>query len=363
MKLALIGCGRRMSNLVAEIARHDPELRIVGLLDPDEAAVARLPESSRADVRRVADVAELLRTGADAVAVGTRCNLHAPYATALADSGLPLFLEKPVAVTLDQAEVLERAFRGRRTPVVVSFPLRMTPLFAKAKSLVQSAAFGRPEHILATNYVPYGDVYFTSWYRDHAVTQGLFLQKATHDLDYLMDLVGVPVVRVAAMASHGRVYRDRATQSAGAADAYYLEQIGTPAGGMNEDSSSVLLEFADGTKAVYTQVFFSRGRAEARGATISSYAGTLSWDWYRGSVTTHWHHAPFSDVSTISSAVGHWGGDEALTRHFVAVVQDGVASAVPLSAGLRSAFTCLAAKVSAERGVFMPVHQVAEDVL
>ena len=33
------------------------------------------------------------------------------------------------------------------------------------------------------------------------ITQGLFMQKATHDFDYMSYLVGSPIVRVAAMAT------------------------------------------------------------------------------------------------------------------------------------------------------------------
>lgn len=362
MKLALIGCGSRLSNLVAEIARQDPSLRISAVLDPDPQAVQRLPEALRDGVRRVDSVADLVRSGADAVAVGTRCDLHAPYAIQLAGTGLPLLLEKPVATTPEQAEALERAFDRSRCRVAVSFPLRFTPLYLRARETLRSPAFGRTEHILAVNYVPYGDVYFAKWYRDHRITQGLFLQKATHDLDYLMDAVGSPIVRVAAMASHGRVYRDAATRVGGPADAYYYEHAGTPETGMNEDSSSALLEFADGTRGVYTQVFFSRRKAESRGATFSSFAGTLAFDWYRASITTQWHHRPFTDTATLDASVGHWGGDTALAAHVIAMVTSGEAPRAPLSAGLRSVYACLACKRSTETGAFVDVRRIAAEV-
>ena len=34
-----------------------------------------------------------------------------------------------------------------------------------------SGAIGRLEHVLAVNYVPYGKVYFESWYRDSRITR------------------------------------------------------------------------------------------------------------------------------------------------------------------------------------------------
>ncbi len=58
---------------------------------------------------------------------------------------------------------------------------------------------GAAEHVMAWNYVPYGHGYFDGFYRNFSVTQGLFLQKATHDLDYLMYLMNTPITRLAAM--------------------------------------------------------------------------------------------------------------------------------------------------------------------
>ena len=65
---------------------------------------------------------------------------------------------------------------------------------------------------------------------------------------------------------------------------------------MNEDSSSALLEFASGAHGVYTQVFYARRDAATRGATISGYRGTLSFDWYTNELKRVRHHAPFSDT-------------------------------------------------------------------
>jgi len=74
--------------------------------------------------------------------------------------------------------------------VVVSFPLRVTPLFQKVLEIVRSGRIGDINQVVAHNFVPYGGVYFGHWYRDFAASGGLFLQKATHDFDYLNLLPG-----------------------------------------------------------------------------------------------------------------------------------------------------------------------------
>ncbi len=252
----------------------------------------RLAEEDREGVGFCDSVDELIRqTRPDALMIGTRCNLHTPYAIEAARYDLPLFLEKPVATSMEQAVALERALEKSRCQVVVSFPLRVSPLCELARQKLAQGAVGAAEHVLAWNYVPYGHCYFDGFYRDFSVTQGLFLQKATHDLDYLMYLMDAPIARLAAMGSYGRVFggdkpagltcascddtesclespRNRVRNSYGGGEDHpclFSQDIGAPETGMNEDSSSALLEFANGAKGVYTQVFFTRRTAGARG--------------------------------------------------------------------------------------------------
>jgi predicted dehydrogenase len=362
MKLGIIGLGARMAHMVNNTFKAaDPALRVVGVVDPNESkAIEGLPHEDR-DAPFFHSLRELVhRAKPDALAIGTRCNLHGFYAVQAAKFGLPLFLEKPIATTMRQAINLEKAFERSRCEVVVSFPLRASPLLKRVKEVLDDGAVGRVEHLLAVNYVPYGNVYFDSWYRDYTITQGLFLQKATHDFDYLSILAGAPITRVAASMSQGRVYRDKATRNGAGNNrsAVYLDDIGTPESGMNEDSSSALLEFANGVKGVYTQVFYSKREAEARGATISGYNGTVSFDWYRDEIKRIQHHEPLTDIIKLGEGENHFGGDGVLGKNFIDVVREGACSISPITAGLQSVYACLAARESALKARFVKVRQL-----
>lgn len=361
MKLGIIGLGRRMSGLLDHFREKAEDLMVCGVVDsqPEEAR-KRLPEDIREAVPFFSSLDELLRnTKPDALAIGTRCDTHTPLAIEAARSGLPLFLEKPVAINFSQAEALEAAFQKSRCTVLVSFPLRVSFLCRKAKQRLDEGVVGRIEHVLATNYVSYGNVYFDTWHRDYSVTQGLFLQKATHDFDYLAFLVGAPIVRVAAMSSLGRVYRDTSTiTDRRDADALYYDGIGTPEAGMNEDSSSALLEFGNGVKGVYTQVFYSK-RAARRGVTVSGLRGLLEFDWYQNEVKVIRHREDVTEVSTLGGHDSHFGGDVELAENFIAMIRENAPSLAPIETGLQSVYACLAAKQSAESARFVDVRQLS----
>lgn len=387
MRLGVIGYGSRIHDVIERNIRNlVPEARVTGIVDPDETDVrARLAECDRGEAVFYPTLDDLVRKGKpDALLIGTRCNLHTPYAIEAARYDLPLFLEKPVATTIEQTLALEAAFENSRCPVVVSFPLRVSPLCEMARKKLEGGAIGRPEHILAVNYVPYGTLYFDCAYRQFAINQGQFLQKATHDFDAMMFLMDAPIVRVAAMAQWGRVFggdkpagltcsrcgeartclespENRKRNRSGGAEwdhaCVFGEDLGTPESGMNEDASSALVEFAGGAQGVYTQVFYTRREAGRRGARISGYHGTLEFDWQSNKIDIVYHHRPFKETVAAGAGMSHFGGDEALTRNFIEVIRHGAASRTPIESGLSSVYACLAAKRSAESGQFMEVRQ------
>ena len=386
IRLGVVGFGNRISSMINYPMREvEPDLRVVGIVDPnEEAARGRLAECDR-DAAFYQSLDEMVKAAKpDALAIGTRCNLHTPYAIEASKYDLPLFLEKPVSNSMEQAVALEQAFGKSKCQVVVSFPLRVSPLCGLARQYITDGAVGRPDHIMAVNYVPYGTGYWDGHYRDFPVTQGLFIQKATHDFDYIMYLMGSNIVRVAAMAAYGRIFGGRkpaglVCSECDEADAclespqnrtrnlsggttrdhpcVFGEDCGSPETGMNEDASSAVIEFASGAHGVYSQVFYSRRDAAARGAVVSGYHGTVGFDWYTNELKRVRHHAPFTDRVTSGEGLSHFGGDLVLSYNFIDLIKGKAESRTPIWTGIQSVYSCLAAKQSAETGEFVKVRQ------
>jgi predicted dehydrogenase len=386
-RLGVIGHGGRISSVIKQCLRnYDPNLRVVGIVDPDEAgARRRLDDGDKADVKFYSSLDELVKEAKpDALAIGTRCNMHAPYAIQAAKYPIPLYLEKPVAISMKQAIALEKAFEKSRCKVVVSFPLRVSPLCVQTKSLLDEGSVGKPVHILGVNYVPYGTCYWTAPYRNYEITGGLFLQKATHDLDYMSYLMGSNIARVCSIGTFQKVFggkkrkgltcfqckeQKKCLESPINQQRYqggkmydhpclYSVDCGSPETGTNEDCSSALLEFKSGANGVYTQVFFSRRDAATRGATISGYLGTINFDWYTNRIKRVRHFEPFSDTISADSGMSHFGGDNELARDFISLIKGEGASRATIQMGIQSAYSCLAARESLTTGRFEKVRQV-----
>ncbi len=386
-RLGVVGFGGRISGVINNCLREvAPEIRVVGIVDPDEAgARKRLADCDKEGVVFYQTLEEMVaKADLDGLAIGTRCNLHTPYAIEAAKYDIPLYLEKPVSISMEQALQLEKAFQNSKCQVVVSFPLRVSPLCTMTRQYIEENRIGNPIHIAALNYVNYGTVYWEHEYRNYEITGGLFLQKATHDLDYMMYLMDKKIVRVAASATKRKIFggdkpadlvcsecdeaetcaespQNRKRNGSGHVNDHkcvYSVACGTPETGTNEDCSSVVVEFEDGSHGIYTQVFFTRRDASKRGSIISGYQGTLDFDWYKNELRYTRHHRPFSDTIKAGEGMSHFGGDLELAYDFIGLIKGTAQSRTTIWHGLQSVYTCLAARESAETGKFVDVRQV-----
>lgn len=385
LRLGVIGYGSRISGVVRLCQRTEPATRIVAITDINlEAAKKRLEERKDFNLEKVQDVhwytdaEEMLRKeDLDGVFVGTRCSLHTTMAVKVAPTGIPLYLEKPVSTTMEDLKKLKAAFDKSTSEVVVSFPLRLTPLAQVAREVVEAGRIGAISHVQAVNNVPYGTGYFSSWYRDYNETGGLWLQKATHDFDCINYLVGQPPVLVAAMESqrvmgHGMPditcdqcdKQEECPQSPyadfylhGAVDHFEpkAKACAFHSDPRYHDNGSALVEYANGVHACYTQNFLTRRDAATRGATLIGYKGTIQFDWYTNLVKITSHHASRTDTVNCTSQHGHGGGDLELIVNFVNVMKGKAKSRSPISAGIMSALMCLKARTAAQTHTFQKI--------
>jgi predicted dehydrogenase len=221
--------------------------------------------------------------------------------------------------------------------------------------------------------VPYGAIYYQNWYRDEKETQGLFLQKATHDFDYIGHLLGRTPVQVCAMSSK-QIFKghrpaglrcvDCAENETCLESAVLKRRRGEEVQGEyccfavdtgNEDSGSALIRYDSGMHVSYSQNFFARRGAQARGARLLGYRGTLEFDFYTGILRVHMHHGSREETYDLGGDGAHFGGDAALVGNFMEVARAGAPSQYPLEAGCLSALLCLRARDSARDGAFKTV--------
>ncbi len=309
----------------------------------------------------------------DGVCIGTRCSLHAELAELVMKKNIPMFLEKPIATTEDELERIEIALSNNpqmNDKTVVSFPLRLTNLVSLTKEIIESGKLGTISQVQAVNNVPYGRVYYHWWYRDENETQGLWLQKATHDFDYINRILELKPVQLCAMESKQVFKGDMpAGQTCGNCEKMYecpesqynvkrYAREGT--GNMccfaedtgNHDSATAIVRYEGGINVVYSQNFVARKKAGKRGARFIGYNGTIEFDFVKKEVCVYWHNEDRCDTYSFGECGSHGGGDERLADDFMNVM-GGKASNSKLTDGILSVKMCLAAKKSCNDNQFV----------
>ena len=378
-RIGIIGFGVRMSkDLASKYFQHYFEdMMVAAIADIDlEKVRERIDDIPGWDIEKISlytDAIEMLdNEELDGVMIGTRCNLHSRFAIEVLNRNIPVFLEKPVSTTLEDYYKLKEAVEKSEAGGITSFPLRLTLLVKKAKEIYESGALGTLSQIQAWNNVNYGRVYYKDWYRDESITGGLFLQKATHDVDYINYVLGKQPIELCAMESK-MVFKgdkpanlkcedcpevDTCYESAKIIREKYDEQVadycsyGVDVG--NHDSATILMRYDDGLHVVYTQNFVVRKKAGKRGMRMIGQKATLEFDWDDDTLKfIHHEERKTENYYLIPPAgIGHSGGDYHLIEDFYALIC-GDKSVSSLKAGLDSAYVCLKACESAKTHKFM----------
>jgi myo-inositol 2-dehydrogenase/D-chiro-inositol 1-dehydrogenase len=123
--------------------RSVPEARLAVIADPDPRARQRA--ATDLDAQACATVDDLLaREDVRAVVVASPARLHEEHAIAAARAGKDVFVEKPIATTLEAADRVIAAARNAKVRLQVGFQRRYDQAYAEARRLVSSGALGAP---------------------------------------------------------------------------------------------------------------------------------------------------------------------------------------------------------------------------
>ncbi|RYG85792.1 Gfo/Idh/MocA family oxidoreductase [bacterium] len=113
-------------------------------------------------------------------------------------AGKPVFIEKPIALSMEDAEAITAQAKARDVFVAVGHVVRFFPGYMEAAQGVRSGAVGDVAAVrLRRGGGMPGANGISPWYADHAKSGGVFIDLAIHDFDWLLWTCG-PAVRVLA---------------------------------------------------------------------------------------------------------------------------------------------------------------------
>jgi myo-inositol 2-dehydrogenase/D-chiro-inositol 1-dehydrogenase len=191
----IIGAGRMGSFHAENLAHRIPGTRLAAVADPAPGAAQRLADRLGCP-KALTDIGALLADpDIDAVVIATPARTHADLVEAAARAGKAVYCEKPMAVTLAEADRAIAAAADAGVPLQVGFNRRYDAGFRAAHEKIAAGAIGTPQLLRSLTRDPglADPARIPPW--------TIFLETLIHDFDALRHLnPGAEPVEVFAMA-------------------------------------------------------------------------------------------------------------------------------------------------------------------
>lgn len=199
LRIGIIGLGK-MGLLHAASFNSLPGCRVVAAAD-STALPREILSQINPSIKTFADTESLLADGQiQAAVITTPVAYHVPAAIACVEHRIPFFMEKPLALTADQARPLRDALEKQPVPHLIGFMTRYVDTFAKAKAILQSGCLGTLQRAVGTIYVSQLFGRGEGWRYDRKIAGGgVLMNQGSHLLDLLTWFFG-PVAHVNASA-------------------------------------------------------------------------------------------------------------------------------------------------------------------
>jgi UDP-N-acetyl-2-amino-2-deoxyglucuronate dehydrogenase len=208
-RLGIIGCGGAAVS-AAEAIAATPSATLVMVHDVAEAPAASFGQ--RFEVPFTTHLDTLLADRCiDAVYIAVPHNHLAPLAHQALTAGKHVLVEKPMALTLEDADALIGLADRRALTLGVFYEYRLAAPFAQAREIVQAGAVGEITGVRLQTLIDKPLRYWASGYTGVSVSPwraqktkaggGVVLMNTSHQLDALRYITGLEVTSVSAQAA------------------------------------------------------------------------------------------------------------------------------------------------------------------
>lgn len=349
MKYALIGCGRVAPSHVRAAVENGFEIAAVCDIDVThmEALLAGsgLPKKAVAAVRRYTDYEALFDAERPAlVSIALPSGLHAACALAAIKRGINVIVEKPIAMSLADADEIVRLAEEKGVKVSACHQNRFNKSVQAMRAALEAGRFGKLSNAAVTVRWSRGADYYAhdNWRGKWASDGGTLMNQCIHGIDLLRWMCGDELVRVFGITK--RQFHP------------YIEA---------EDAGVAVLEFKNGVIATVEGTVNVNGDDMEEHLTLLGENGSVKLGGVCANEVAYWR---FSDDPADSrtglgeQTVSVYGnGHTALFADMETAIETGRQPYVDAAAGRRALETVLAIYLSSKTGapVELPLRDIA----
>ena len=195
IRLGVAGCGG-FGLFALQQFTQVPGVALAGMAGTHRPA--SLAAAARFGVENVEDVNELFRRAdVDVVYIATPPFLHYPQALAALNAGKHVIVEKPLAMTVAQADELVALARKKDRLLIANLMQRYNPLFDAVRKLIETKVLGDVLHGTFENYASDENLAADHWFWDRDKSGGIFIEHGVHFFDLFAGWLGAGKVEAA----------------------------------------------------------------------------------------------------------------------------------------------------------------------
>lgn len=194
MKYALIGCGRIAVNHITAIENNN--LDVVALCDVDSEHVDVLVDKTGfdQDFLRYSDYKQMIteHPEIELIAIATDSGVHAEIALYCIDKGINVIIEKPMAMSMNDAEEIIRRSEEKGVKVTVCHQNRFNVAVQQLRKALEKGRFGKLSHGSINVRWNRGRDYYNQapWRGKWASDGGCLFNQCIHGIDLLRWMMG-----------------------------------------------------------------------------------------------------------------------------------------------------------------------------
>lgn len=190
VKVAIVGAGY-VGKIHSEAYRQIPGAEVAAVVDADENKGRKLAGENRAKYLNGMD--ELMDgVDFDCADICVPTFLHHDMVIKAAAMKKHIFCEKPLSLSVDDAEEMITAVKTHGVKAMVGHVVRFGNENIKVKELLESGKLGKPLHAFCQRLASLPDWHTDGWGKDERLSGGAALDLHIHDLDLLLWLFGTP---------------------------------------------------------------------------------------------------------------------------------------------------------------------------
>ncbi|MBP3683829.1 MAG: Gfo/Idh/MocA family oxidoreductase [Oscillospiraceae bacterium] len=201
MKYALIGCGRIAINHIKAAVNNKLEIAAVCDVLPEamESLLAKHGLETDTSIARYTDYIKMLdEVKPQLVSIATESGIHAEIALACIDRGIHVIIEKPMAMSMADADEIIRRSEEKNVKVAACHQNRFNVAVQKTRAALEAGRFGRLSHGSIHVRWNRNEGYYTQapWRGTWAQDGGCLMNQCIHGIDLLRWMMGDEVEEV-----------------------------------------------------------------------------------------------------------------------------------------------------------------------